>query len=164
MKVEDLEVVHSRKTKSLKDRFFEKVDVSDGCWMWRGSTMGSGYGGFHVGGKKNRRMIGAHRVSYLIHKGEISDGMAVMHACDVRLCVNPSHLSLGTKSDNMSDAAQKGRVCTIGKSRLTHCHNGHAFTVENTYRNKNGHRRCYECQRIGARSRHAAIRARGDKT
>ena len=156
---------HTRRTRPIAERFMEKVEKSDGCWIWKGFGMGNGYGGFHVGGRTVRKMVPAHRASYELHKGAIPEGMHVMHQCDVRRCVNPEHLKLGTRSDNMQDAARKGRVCTIGQSRKTHCVNGHELTPDNTYVNKFGHRRCHICRRAASRRRDriaAAIRARGE--
>lgn len=76
-----------------------------GCWIWIGTERGWGYGGIQV----NHVNIFAHRYSYLIHKGEIPVGMFVCHKCDVRFCVNPDHLFLGTRDDNMRDMVEKNR-------------------------------------------------------
>ena len=51
-----------------------------------------------------------HRVFYTLFIGEISSGMLVCHKCDVRNCVNPDHLFLGTNDDNMKDMALKKRI------------------------------------------------------
>lgn len=152
----------TRKMRPLKERFLDKVSVSDGCWAWLGGARGNGYGGFHLLVDGKRKSVAAHRVSYALFCGELSPNLVVMHSCDNRMCVNPSHLSQGTMSMNMQDAAAKGRIRLIGKGRLTHCCRGHEFTEENTARNRAGHRKCRECARIANRQwkRAAAIRSR----
>lgn len=77
-----------------------KVDTSGDCWLWLGAKNGSGYGSF--GGHM------AHRWSHAAFKGSI-DGLVVMHSCDTRACVRPTHLSTGTQSENLQDMARKMR-------------------------------------------------------
>lgn len=137
-----------RAMKPIEQRFWEKVDkqTESGCWEWRSAIRGNGYGAFftHLI-DEGRKCHGAHRYSWVMANGPIPDGLWVLHKCDNRICVNPDHLFLGDRVDNMRDAAKKQRVCTIGKSNLTHCVNGHEFTEENTRRDKHGHRRCRIC-------------------
>jgi hypothetical protein len=92
-------------SKSSPERFWSKVDKSADCWLWTGAQKGGGYGAFRFEGKGEL----AHRVSYSLSYGPIPDGMLVCHTCDVKACVNPSHLFLGTHSDNMLDMVAKGR-------------------------------------------------------
>lgn len=91
--------------KSDISRFFEKINTGEGCWEWQASLR-NGYGAF----KLNGRSHGAHRVSWQIHRGAIPEGFFVCHACDNPRCVNPAHLFVGTRSDNMKDAWLKGRL------------------------------------------------------
>jgi len=91
-----------------EERFFRRVEKSDGCWMWTGTKAPNGYGRFQSGGKGSPH-LGAHRFSYEMHKGKIPEGMVVMHSCDTPACVNPDHLSVGTHKENTADMIQKGR-------------------------------------------------------
>ena len=93
---------------SVAERFWAKVDMSLGpkaCWIWMGAITTHGYGCTQHHG----RVLGAHKVSYLLTKGEVPAGMEIMHACDSRPCVNQAHLSVGTRQDNCEDKAAKGR-------------------------------------------------------
>lgn len=98
---------YEQRGKSLQERFWEKVDKSDGCWLWTSAIGSRGYGVFWVGGGKSRF---AHRISWELANGvAVPDGMVVMHSCDRPACVNPSHLSTGTNKDNSEDAVRKLR-------------------------------------------------------
>lgn len=90
----------------LEERFWQFVEKSKtGCWYWLGSTNAHGYGQIKENGTTQR----AHRLSWQIHFGSIPEGMLVCHSCDVRRCVAPAHLFLGSVQDNMSDMTNKGR-------------------------------------------------------
>lgn len=98
----------------LVERFWEKVIVKEGCWDWSGAKTLLGYCVIRDEYPKKGNQFG-HRVSYTIHKGEISDGMNILHKCDNPSCVNPDHLEQGTQKQNVHDMMAKGRrTKTIG--------------------------------------------------
>lgn len=94
-----------RESPPIEERFWMKVNKTDGCWLWMGGKDGDGYGGFWLEGKP----ISAHRYSYQLNIGPIPEGLLVLHTCDQPACVNPAHFFLGTKKDNAIDREQKGR-------------------------------------------------------
>lgn len=141
-------------TRTLEERFWEKVDKTGDCWEWTGFKNRQGYGQFQVSTKNGQP---AHRVSFELANGKIPDGMHVCHKCDNPPCVRPDHLFLGTPSDNMKDMVKKGR--NISPNALkTHCAQGHEFSPENTMR-INGCRFCRECGRQNQRRINARKKA-----
>lgn len=91
--------------KAFQDRY---VPVTEsGCWLWIGRYQSAGYGFMPLGARGLFKL--AHRVSWELHNGPIPDGMCVLHRCDVPACVNPGHLFIGDKRDNIIDARKKGR-------------------------------------------------------
>lgn len=89
---------------SARARLRRLTDYTDGCWLFRGHIDGIGYGRLPALGENK-----AHRVSWIVHRGRIPFGMNVLHKCDVRNCVNPDHLWLGTQAENVRDMYSKGR-------------------------------------------------------
>jgi|JI10StandDraft_1071094.scaffolds.fasta_scaffold05142_31 hypothetical protein len=108
-----------RKAMPVEQRFMEKVKKTDsGCWEWQAFCLPRGYGLFSIGGSNSL----AHRVSFQLFVGALDAASDVMHSCDNPRCVNPNHLSLGSRTDNMQDARDKGRSAIgekHGRSKLT---------------------------------------------
>lgn len=94
--------------------------TGDECFKWIGSVNTSGYGRIQIDGQR----VLAHRAAYIVFKGEIPEGMKVLHRCDNPRCTNPEHLFLGTQLENIADMMQKNRQydrtgSKHGKAKLT---------------------------------------------
>jgi hypothetical protein len=98
---------HNNRNRTLIDAFIKHFTAGEPgtCWEWQGRRASTGYGRVSV----NNTYVLAHRASYLVHYGEIPDGMEVCHTCDNPPCVNPNHLFIATHLANMTDASHKGR-------------------------------------------------------
>ncbi len=96
----------------IEKRFWSYVQKTDGCWIWQGAKIPSGYGFFRAFGKQQ----GAHRIAWQLVCGPIPGGLFVLHHCDTPLCVRASrdpkesHLFLGTQAENLIDRNNKGRA------------------------------------------------------
>lgn len=89
----------------LIERLFDNTLPFGDCLLWQGMTNHKGYGRISF----QSRLYMCHRLSYEINFGKIPNGLIVCHKCDVRNCINPEHLFLGTDKDNVVDKFQKGR-------------------------------------------------------
>ena len=103
------------KEQAILQRFWSYINIEDenACWLWNTTPNGSGYGDIYVNGK----LVQAHRFMWELVYGPIPPKLCVCHSCDVRICVNPEHLFLGTKKDNAQDALRKGRLYSPGFGR-----------------------------------------------
>ena len=103
-----------RQKNTLTD-FWNLVDKTtnpNGCWEWQGPRQSSKQGSlwhgiFSLSAVASTKLT--HRLSWIIHFGQIPKNQCVLHKCDNPACVNPSHLFLGTQIDNVNDMMQKGR-------------------------------------------------------
>lgn len=94
-------------TKTIAQRLYAKLLINDllECWNWQAGTNGGGYGRMRVSGKHKP----THRIMWDLVYGDIPLEMHILHRCDNKACCNPTHLFIGTRSDNMADMVKKGK-------------------------------------------------------
>ena len=121
-----------KEIETVKERFWSKVALTadpSRCWEWQAATLKKGYGTVTV----QRKSFLAHRFSWFLHHGTHPDpNLFVIHSCDNRKCVNPSHLREGTHLDNMRDMVLRNRSSHYWAER-SHCMRGHEYNEQNSY-------------------------------
>ncbi len=91
----------------IEDYFMNiRVCEETGCHLWEGSISPNGYGIVNFYGKTQS----AHRHAWEEANGEIPEGLNILHSCDVKNCINPEHMSLGSQQQNMDDKVARGRI------------------------------------------------------
>lgn len=133
----------------LPPRFATKIRVDGDCWIFTGAVNSRGYGCIAVDGDGTTRL--ARRASYELLVGPIPDGLTIDHLCTVKRCCNPKHLEPVTSAENNRRAREMGLTPfpphAARNAVKTHCLNGHPFSGDNTFIDKNGWRVCVVCRR-----------------
>jgi hypothetical protein len=85
-------------------KFWKMVEKTSTCWLWHGCVDAAGYGNV----RRQKRTLKAHRYAWQITNGIVPSGMWLLHSCNVKNCVNPAHLRIGTPQENISDTIAAG--------------------------------------------------------
>lgn len=133
-------------------------EPNSGCWIWMRGAAGGRRGVYPVWLWEGRRRQASHLA--LLSKGiDVPKDFDACHACDNTYCVNPDHLFVGTRKDNMQDAQAKKRL--VGYGKREECKYGHPFSSDNTYVTPgSGKRKCRICELRRGREHDARRRPR----
>lgn len=138
------------------EHFEARVIRSDGCWLWKS---GHGSNGRPLFSRRGFGMEVAARTAYRLFRGQIPDGLQVLHECDNHRCVNPAHLKVGTQSQNMLDCSARGRWANQNSTK-TACVHGHELRGRNLILRPNGQRDCRACKVLRDRASRRRVSAR----
>ena len=114
------------------------VAMANGCRVWLGRTVASGYGQIRFRSKSTY----IHRLALYMHGLSIPEGHEVDHLCRNRRCCNPDHLEVVTKRENIMRSTNFSAL----KARQTHCIHGHELSGRNLVVRRNGTRSCRQCK------------------
>jgi hypothetical protein len=104
---------HRANDEITAELFWQRIMKPVGCWLYTGAKESNGYGYLQNPFGDKPKFLTAHRAAWIYANGPIPEGMLVLHRCDVRSCINPEHLFLGTHSENATDKAVKGRAGAV---------------------------------------------------
>lgn len=130
-----------------------RLDLGTPCHVFRGGKNDDGYGQV----KYNGRTTTVHIYTWEQENGPVPEGFEIDHQCMVRACCNNDHLRCVTHKVNSIENSKSVGAIHAAK---THCHRGHEFNEESTYRGKNGERVCRICRRQHIRNNYYRNKAK----
>ena len=141
---------HTRRRDAI-ERFWEKVCITETCWLWIGAKNRRGYGAFHLGTNLNKE---AHRFAYETLIGDVPIGKELDHLCRNPSCIKTEHLEPVVHFTNV----QRGDSPPSHNIKKSHCPRGHPYDLTNTFWTRRGGRMCKECNRQHSRDNYHKTR------
>jgi len=128
----------------LKAYLLSKIKKVNNCWIWQDKSINtSGYAQIKI----QKKQVLVHRLSYELFNGKLEKNLVIDHLCRNKLCINPDHLELVTRKENIL----RGFGPTAINSRKIACKKGHSLTGYNLIIRKTGNRECRTCKNLRKR-------------
>lgn len=126
---------HTYSLQEQREAFLLHVEKTATCWLWKGGRTGTNqeYGAHSF----RNQLHTAHRWSYILFIGPVTDEIVVDHKCLNTLCVNPEHLQLLTSWESLQKRP-------LMRKNVSECKNGHPYTNDNSYYYQ-GNKQCRRC-------------------